>query len=439
MPESDASIAPKPFLGVSAAHWNWARTWGLRLAEFGFIQGLVQLLTATAGLLIVRTMTKHDYALYAIANSMQVTGNALADMGIGIGFRSIGGRVWNDRERFGQLVNTALGLRRQFAAISFAVTLPLSIWMLWRNGASWGLMIGLCLTITAGIIPLLQYTIFVTSLQIHAHYRLIQKLDLGNAVLRLGLIAVLASTRINALLAALVGVIGNWIQMIFTRRWTREQINPGAPPNAEDRREFVRISLKSMANTIFYCFQGQITLLILALAGTVTGVADLTALGRIGMLFAIFSVTFANVLAPRFTRCQEPRQLPRLYLLLAGGMVLALLPLVLLAWLYPTPFLWLLGAKYAGLQSECGWVVTASCISQIGTTMWILNSSKAWIRIQSPGLIPTVLCVQLIAGFCLNLQNFHDVLIFNIITASAPLPVYLLDAISGVQDCRSNK
>ena len=62
-----------------------AKRWGATLAEFAFVQGLVQILTAVAGLLIVRTMAKHDYALYAIANSMLVTGNQLADLGIGIG------------------------------------------------------------------------------------------------------------------------------------------------------------------------------------------------------------------------------------------------------------------------------------------------------------------------------------------------------------------
>jgi hypothetical protein len=101
-----------------SSRWPRIKQWTLRLAEFGFVQGLVQLLTAVAGLMIVRTLSKPEYALFAIANSMQVTGNLLADIGIGIGVRSIGGRVWNDPARFGQLLNTTLGLRRQFAVVS---------------------------------------------------------------------------------------------------------------------------------------------------------------------------------------------------------------------------------------------------------------------------------------------------------------------------------
>jgi len=410
-----------------------ARRWGRTLTEFALVQGLVQLLLALAGLLIVRTMSKHDYAFYAIANSMQVTGNLLADLGIGIGVRSIGGRVWADRERFGQLVATALSLRRRFALISLSVTLPFAAWLLWRNGASWGLTAGLCLTIVAGVIPLLQFTVFNASLQLHAEYRRIQKLSLGSAVLRCALIVGLVITRINALLAALVGVISNWFELIFARRWAREKANPLAQTNAEDRRELMKLSWRWMPNLVFFCFQGQITLLILAFMGMSGGIADITALGRIATLFTIFTVTFSNVLAPRFARCQDPARLPWLYLLLVSGTILVLLPALIFSWFLPGPLLWLLGGKYAGLGHECSLVVLAACISQVGSVMTNLNLSKAWIRIQSVAAIPTVLSAQVLAAFGLNLRQFHDVLIFNIINAAAPILIFLIDAYLGIK------
>jgi hypothetical protein len=142
-------------------HWPRIKQWTLRLAEFGFVQGLVQLLTAVAGLLIVRTLSKPEYALFAIANSMQTTGNLLADIGIGIGVRSIGGRVWNDPARFGQLLNTTLGMHRRFAIISMSVCLPITMWMLWKNGASIAGIIGLTTVVAVGVIPLLASSVFI--------------------------------------------------------------------------------------------------------------------------------------------------------------------------------------------------------------------------------------------------------------------------------------
>src|SRR5882724_3546368 len=95
----------------------WFSRWTLRLVEFGAVQGIVQFLLAVAGLIIVHSLSKPEYALFAITNSMLTACSSLADVGIGTGVRSIGGRVCGDRYRFGQLVNTALALRKRFALV----------------------------------------------------------------------------------------------------------------------------------------------------------------------------------------------------------------------------------------------------------------------------------------------------------------------------------
>jgi O-antigen/teichoic acid export membrane protein len=409
------------------------RRWGLASAEFGLVQIAVQVLTALAGILIIRSMPKSEYALFAIVNSMQVASNLLADLGIGIGVRSIGGRVWSDPFRFGQLINTALGMRRLFAFFSLGICLPITGWMLWRNGASISLTIGLCVVAATGIIPLLASSVFSISPLLYGEYRRIQKLDLGNALLRLSLIGALALGHMYAFFAAAVGVVVNWVQKTFMQRWAVEHIDMSAPPNPDDRRELLSLSVKSLPNTVFFCFQGQVTLLILTLVGGTTGIADVTALGRVAMLFTVFSVTFAYVIGPRFARCQESSRLPRLYVLCLAGALLVLLPIFIFAWLLPGVFLWLLGSNYAGLQREYLLVVAASCLTQIAGVMWNLNVSKAWIQVQAFGLIATVLSVQIVAAIFLDLHQFRNILIFNLATAVAPIPMYALDAWRGLR------
>src|SRR6476646_11298307 len=89
-----------------------------RVGHFASIQMLVQLIGFAAGILLVRRLDQHEYAYVTIANSMQGTINVLADIGISIGLVSIGGRVWHDRHRFGQLIKTASNLRRKLGAIA---------------------------------------------------------------------------------------------------------------------------------------------------------------------------------------------------------------------------------------------------------------------------------------------------------------------------------
>jgi len=410
--------------------------WAARVAKFSSLQAIVQLLMALAGLIIVRHLSKTEYALFAIANSIQVACTQLADLGIGIGVRSIGGRVWEDRSRFGQLVQTALGLRRQFALVAATICFPLMIWLLRRNGATPGATLGLCLAIAASVIPLLGSTIWSATLLLHGRYQSVQRLDLSNGVLRLAMIGGLAASRINAVLAATTGTITYIAQAIFLRSWSRDVADPSARTNPEDRRELIRLSLKSLPNTVFFCLQGQITLLILTFTRNATGIADLTALGRLALLFAVFSVMFANVLTPRFARCQDPARLRSLYLLLVGGTILTLLPVVIAAAWLPGPFLWLLGDKYSGLRAECGWVVAAGCLTQLLAVLWGLNSSKAWISIQAVGYIPTIIAAQVIAAVSLDLRQFHNVVLFTVITAAAPIPVMIADAIAGLRSAK---
>lgn len=430
------SVAPPVSLSTPAAGTAklfWFLSWARRVGEFGVLQCWVQLVSSLAGLLIVRTLAKDQYAFLAIAVSMQAAAKALADLGIGIGVRSIGGKVYQDRHRFGQLLHTALQLRHKFAIVSIGSCLPIAAWMLRDNGADWLTVVLLCATIVAGILPELTYTVVSVAPLLHGEYRRLQKLDFANAALRLGMIAALAASRMNAVLAASATVITNWTLMIVTRRWAREHVDLSAPQNADDRRELSKLSLRCLPNTLFYSFQGQVTLLILTLVGNTTGIADVSALGRLSVLITVFSVAFTNVLAPRFARCQDAHRLPRLYLLLIGSTILQLAPVMALAWLFPAPLLWVLGGSYAALGKECGWVVTTGCIAQLCAVLWILNISKAWIRVSTILWIPLTLGLQTLFAGMYDLTVFKNVLMFQLMTVAVPLPLYAIDAVYGLR------
>jgi hypothetical protein len=201
----------------------------------------------------------------------------------------------------------------------------------------------------------------------------------------------------------------------------------------------LRLSAKSLPNTLFFCFQGQLLLVILSVFASSTAIADITALGRLSTLLAIFSAAFTNVLLPRFARCQDPDRLPRLYLLLVSATVFVLAPLVVLSWVFPEPLLWLLGDKYSELQAECGWVVTAGALGQVAGVMWGLNASKAWVHYVMPWFIPATLVVQAVSAYLLDLTKFHDVLVFSLLTAGALIPVYLVDAVRGLRNAKSHR
>jgi O-antigen/teichoic acid export membrane protein len=416
-----------------ASSSRWLISWMARFAEFAFVQCWVQLFVAIAGMIVVRTLSKSEYALYAIANSIQAAANIMAELGIGIGVRSIGGRVWQDRERFGQLLNTAIKLRHAFAAVSMGACLPFATWMLRKNGADWPTTLLLCCVVVVGALPQLASSVLRVVPEFHREYRRIQKLDLGNSVLRFATTGVLALSYMNAWLAASTAAVTNWITMLALRRWAPEHADFAASTNADDRRELWRVSMRVFPNTAFYCFQGQITLLILALVGNPNGVADVTALGRLSALLTVFSLAFNGVLVPRFAQCQDTERLPRLYLGLVGAAALTLVPVVLAGWLTPGPLLWLLGAKYTGLEHACGWVVSTACVSQLSFAMVQLNAAKAWIRIGTVFYAPLTIAIQFLAFSTLDVSQVSGVVVFGFLSSLTSLPTLAADAYLGLR------
>src|ERR1043166_1979160 len=134
--------------------------WTKILTRFLSLEALVQGLTFACGILIVRALPKAEYALFTVANTMQATMNLMADNGIGSGITAIGGRVWQDPSRFGQLIATAMRLRRFFAIISVTLVTPLLFWMLLHNGAPVGkgslitatVLLGFYFQLTVGVL-----------------------------------------------------------------------------------------------------------------------------------------------------------------------------------------------------------------------------------------------------------------------------------------------
>src|SRR5580704_18389617 len=92
-----------------------------RIGNYAVVQATGQLIAFTSGILIVRWLPQREYAYFTIANAMQATLNVLADIGISVGLISIGGRVWQDRHRFGELINTALNFRKKLGALAIVI------------------------------------------------------------------------------------------------------------------------------------------------------------------------------------------------------------------------------------------------------------------------------------------------------------------------------
>src|SRR5436190_4984057 len=253
---------------------NWTRL----LTRFLTLEALVQGLTFACGILMVRALPKPDYALFTVANTMQATMNLMADNGIGTGLIAIGGRVWQDRFRFGQLITTAMQLRRWFAVISLTFVTPLLFWMLMRNGASFSYSGVITAFVLLGFYFQLTVGVLMPVPRLHLEVNRIQNLNILSTALRFGLLVIAysiflntrSSVFLNTAVAMFAAAISLGLQEFILRRWTPSFAAPDAPPCEEDRREILRIVREQAPNSIYYCVQSQLTVWLIGVFGNTT-------------------------------------------------------------------------------------------------------------------------------------------------------------------------
>ncbi len=400
--------------------WPFAR----RIGQFASIQALVQLIGFAAGILLVRRLDQHEYALFTIANTMQGTINVLADIGISIGLVSIGGRVWQDGHRFGQLISTGLKLRRKLGVAAVLSVTPLLYYMLVKNGASVFYTVILITAVLGGLYVQLSLGVLDVIPRLRSDIRQIQKIDFTGAITRLTVLVALAFIFLNAGVAALVGSSALLLQYLLLRRYARGVVDLQAQANADDRKTMIGFIRNQAPNAIFFCLQGQITILLITIFGhRAAAVAEVGALGRLAMIFAVLGNLITNIFAPAFARCRERRQLGWLYAGIAGSVIGFSLLVLAGAALLPNEFLFVLGNKYSHLQYELLLMVGGAILNMIASTLWTLNASRAWIA-GSWLYIPLTLGTQLLLIPFLDFSTVTGVLTFNLFSA---LPSLLLN------------
>jgi len=251
---------------------------------------------------------------------------------------------------------------------------------------------------------------------LRALYTTAQKFDLLGASLRFLLLLAIASFFLNAVTAVLVTAITTTLQGLLLRRST-EQTLAGEPREEEsDRKSLVGLMKKQAVATLFFAYQGQITIWIISIFGSTDKVADVGALTRLAVLFAIVGSIVTGLAAPTLARCTSLRQLVQLFVIEVGVYTVFAGALFVISLLFPETLLWILGGRYSSLTHEVPLLVGAAVIGGMVTVVSTLALSRGWIWQNWIIPVATVL-VQLTSAPFIKLDTVAGVLWFGIFSA----------------------
>jgi hypothetical protein len=302
-------------------------------------------------------------------------------------------------------------------AYAVLVVTPILFFLLVKNGASLFYTAILVVVVLFGLSIQLSLGVLGVVPRLRSDIGRIQTIDLTGALARLIALLALMFLFLNAGVAVAIASATLLLQYWMLKNYVRKVIDLNAPENPDDREAMRGFIRNQAANAVFYCLQGQITIFLISFFGRhVSAVAEVGALGRLAMIFAVLTHLLTNVFVPAFARCQDLRKLRWLYAAIVGGVAGFSLVILGAAAAFPNAFLFVLGSKYAHLQEELLLMVGGAVATALTGTFWALNASKAWIT-GSWLYIPLTLATQLALIPYTDFSSVRGVLVFNLISA----------------------
>lgn len=398
MPPSKIIAAAKPYLYEYSRFLSW--------------QTVILLLNTIAGFIVIRALTKTDYAYYTIVFTSLTMFTNITNTGIEPAINAIGGRSWQDKNRMAVLVNTARRFRKK---AGLYLALPILIYCSWQllyTGLSENLLLLFLVSLATGGFILLNTSIYVSVLRLNGEIKALQRVEGLTSTLKLAGIVLLWIFAPNGWLFLWWIVCCMVVQ--YALIWYRSRLYLSATSKTDEKisSQIYDLFRPNIINTIYWAFQGQILVFIAALFGSTENIGEIGAMGRIAILFAPFSLLITNYFQPAVAKAGSSQEISnnikKAFALLAIP-ALGLLGLVFFA---PQLFLLILGEQYFNLENYLLLFLSISLLTVAQSVLYSFCSARGWVKLFYL-YTPFILCVQVTLLYCLKLDNLYSILIFK--------------------------
>ena len=400
-------------------------SWIKLISITGGAQVIVQAVGFVCGILVIRLLPTQEYALYTLANTMLGTIILLSDGGISTGVMSMGGKVWSNKEKLGEVLITGLSIRKKFAIGSLFVSTPFLLYLLLNHGAHWITALLIVASLVPAFYAALSDSLLEIAPKLHQNILPLQKnevhVGIGRLVLTGLTLFVFPWTFVAILAAGIPRIYGN----LKLRKISSVFADMKQPANNEIKMEILGVVKKVLPGAIYYCISGQITIWIISIFGNTSSIAQIGALGRFAVVLTLLGTVISTLIIPRFARLKsDPKILFKYFCFCMLVLILTCGCILLLFKLLSAQALWILGKDYATLNNQLILNITGGCVGLITGFTFTLCSSRGWLL--NPFIYISLSLISIIVGILIfDVSTLEGVLLFNIFTSLIHAFVYL--------------
>ena len=406
-------LTPGQILGLRVRRWTKI------LSAYFSTQTVVQLTGIAAGLLFVNFMPVREYALYTLAFSVITFFNFLTDLGSSTSLVYFFRRTAKEGEDFQPYFRAVLSLRRLgflLGAAGVLIAFP-------RMAMAKGFGLREAALVTGGIVLCVWFQIAsslrVLALRLADRYGASYRAEVAGGLTRLALAAVLVAV---ALLKSWLGVLSAAAGSAVVASLARPAMAPASAPIDLRlfQRKVLRYLLPTLPSALYFATQGPLMVWLAATFGATRNIAEVGALGRLGLVVGIFSSLTGVVFLPRLARITDDRLYFRRCLQFGALLAAVALTMLAAAAIAPDVFLFLLGKNYAGLHRELLLVVAGAGVSLLDGYLVSVNLARSWTRWQGLA-VASLVGVQAVLVAVIPLSTTAGVLTFNLLSGAAAL------------------
>lgn len=411
--------------------------WTKIFSAYFSAQAGAQLLGIGAGLLFINFMPVREFALYTLAFSVVSFFHFVTDLGSTSSLVYFRRESLDRDEAFGRYVAAVLSLRRGLFLLGAVGVLVAFPFFAARQGFGPARSVLVAAAVAVTVWFQLVSSIRVLVLRLRDRYGQSYRAEVAGGAIRLGLAAFLV---VAALLRAWLGVLtaaaaSAGVAWVARDRTAHDDEDEDGPPHPSVdlkpyRRRVVRYLLPTLPSALYFSIQGPLVVwLAAAFAGT-ENIAEVGALGRLGMVVGLFTSLISVVFLPRLAKVTDDR-IYRIRYFQFGGFLLAIaLAFLAAAAVVPELFLLVLGPHYAGLHRELLVLVAASGAGLLDAYAVGINLARSWNRWQG-GAVALLAIVQVLLIAFVPLDSTINVLLFRLVSTSVGLAVQVAINLTG--------
>jgi len=266
--------------------------------------------------------------------------------------------------------------------------------------------------------------------RLEENYRQAYLADGASAFVRmLGALAIFYFLPAKAAVAVAFSLAGSWLTVAILH--ARAADSSRGPTDSHASREVIAQILPSAPAAVYSAFQESIVLWLCALFAGVSNIAEVGALGRLGLLITVVSGLVPTLILPRLAAVHDQRRFFRNALAFALVLVVFGAALLGVAVVAPRAFLFLLGENYQHLQRELVILVATAAIGSLSGYVVGINQVRGWMRLQWVSVAVFVAAqAALLATF--PISTTRGALIFGLASTSIGLSLQLVTISVGV-------